>query len=407
MTDLILIGGGIVGVATALELAQSFPGLSIRLLEKEAALSRHQTGRNSGVIHAGIYYAPGSLKARFCREGLEDTLRFSRDHGIAIDQCGKLLVATTPVEVERLRALTERARQNGLQVQPVSAAELREREPNITGLEGLLSPATGIADYPAIVARMADLFQALGGQITLGAELTGIAEEANSVRLHLASGEVIKSRHLIVCAGLQADRMARMCGLGDDFAIVPFKGEYFRLAPRHDHVVQHLIYPVPDPDLPFLGVHLTRMIGGYVTVGPNAVLSLSREGYGKISPSLRDMAAMAGFPGFWRTMAANLKTGLGEAANSAFRRRYLALCQRYCPSLTLEDLQPHPPGIRAQAVMRDGTLVHDFLIRQTARTIHICNAPSPAATSAMPIARHIRETAMLAFDLKKGTTRAL
>lgn len=407
MIDLTLIGGGIVGIATALELAQSFPGLSIRLLEKERALSRHQTGRNSGVIHAGIYYAPGSLKARFCREGLEDTLRFSREHDIPVDQCGKLLVATSPVEVERLRALTERARQNGLEVRPVSAAELREREPHITGLEALLSPMTGIADYPAIVDRMADLFTGLGGEITLGAEVTAIAEEANAARLQLSTGETVKTGYVIVCAGLQADRMARMCGLGDDFAIVPFKGEYFRLAPVHDRVVQHLIYPVPDPDLPFLGVHLTRMIGGYVTVGPNAVLSLSREGYAKIDPSLSDMVAMAGFPGFWRTIANNLRTGLSEAANSAFRHRYLALCQRYCPSLTLEDLQPHPPGIRAQAVMRDGTLVHDFLIRKTARTIHICNAPSPAATSAMPIARHIRDTALLAFDLKKGANRAL
>lgn len=406
MTDLTLIGGGIVGIATALEIARANPGLSIRVLEKETALSRHQTGRNSGVIHAGIYYAPGSLKARFCREGLQETLKFSREHGIAVDQCGKLLVATSPEEVTRLNALQARALENGLDVQPVTAAELREREPDITGLAGLLSPATGIADYPAIVRKMAELLRAAGAEITLGAEVIAIEEGENAVTLRLASGEVITTRHLIVCAGLQADRLARMCGLGDDFAIVPFKGEYFRLAPRHDRIVQHLIYPVPDPALPFLGVHLTRMIGGFVTVGPNAVLSLSREGYAKLAPSFRDMVAMAGFPGFWRTMAANLATGLGEAANSAFRSRYLRLCQRYCPSLTLEDLLPHPPGIRAQAVMRDGSLVHDFLIRQTARTIHICNAPSPAATSAIPIARHIRDLASTAFQLK-GQTHAL
>lgn len=406
MTDLTLIGGGIVGIATALEIVRANPGLSIRVLEKETALSRHQTGRNSGVIHAGIYYAPGSLKARFCREGLQETLKFSREHGIAVDQCGKLLVATSPAEVERLAALQTRALQNGLDVTPVSAAELREREPHITGLAGLLSPATGIADYPAIVRQMAALLRDAGGEITLGAEVTAIEEGANQVTLRLASGEVITSRHLIVCAGLQADRLARMCGVGDDFAIVPFKGEYFRLAPRHNQIVRHLIYPVPDPALPFLGVHLTRMIGGYVTVGPNAVLSLSREGYAKLAPNVRDMVAMAGFPGFWRTMAANLATGLTEAANSAFRSRYLRLCQRYCPSLALEDLVPHPPGIRAQAVMRDGSLVHDFLIRQTARTIHICNAPSPAATSAIPIARHIRDRAAFAFQLR-GQAHAL
>jgi len=400
MTDLTIIGGGIVGIATALDIGRTWPGMTIRVLEKERALSLHQTGRNSGVIHAGIYYAPGSLKARLCREGLVQTLRFSREHGIAVDQCGKLLVATSPVEVDRLRALTARALGNGLDVRPVSAAELKEREPNIVGLEALLSPATGIADYPAIVRQMADLLRDMGCEITLGAAVTGIEEAANGVSLRLASGEVLKTRHLIVCAGLQADRLARRCGLGDDFAIVPFKGEYYRLAPRNDQIVRHLIYPVPDPALPFLGVHLTRMIGGHVTVGPNAVLSLSREGYAKIAPSMRDMVEMAGFPGFWRTMRTNLKTGLAEAANSAFRSRYLQLCQRYCPSLQLDDLHPHPPGIRAQAVMRDGTLAHDFLIRQTRRTIHICNAPSPAATSAIPIARHIRDAAAGAFDLR-------
>lgn len=400
MIDITLIGGGIVGIAAAHELQRRWPGLSLCVLEKGTQLAEHQTGRNSGVIHAGIYYAPGSLKAQFCREGLEATVRFSQDHGLPYDQCGKLLVATNQTEVDRLAALTDRARQNGLEVRAVSATELREREPNITGLTGLLSPATGIADYPAIVNRMADLFRQGGGEITTGAEVTGIRETANGVTLQLASGQVVQSRHLIVCGGLQADRLARMCGLGDDFAIVPFKGEYFRLAPRHDRVVQHLIYPVPDPSLPFLGVHLTRMIGGYVTVGPNAVLSLSREGYRKIDPSARDVWAMARFPGFWRTMRDNLATGLSEMANSALRRRYLRLCQRYCPSLTLDDLLPHPAGIRAQAVMRDGTLVHDFLIRHTARTIHICNAPSPAATSAIPIARHICDLAAENFALK-------
>lgn len=400
MIDLTIIGGGIVGIATALEISLAWPGITMCVLEKEADLSLHQTGRNSGVIHAGIYYDPGSLKARFCREGLVETLRFSREHGIPVEQCGKLLVATSPVEVDRLRALALRAQANGLEVRTVSAAELKEREPNITGLEALLSPATGIADYPAIVRKMADQLRDVGCEITMGAAVTAIEEGANDVTLRLASGEVLKTRNLVVRVGLQADRLAQMCGLGNDFAIVPFKGEYYRLAPRNDNIVQHLIYPVPDPALPFLGVHLTRMIGGYVTVGPNAVLSLSREGYAKIAPSMRDMVSMAGFPGFWRTMRNNLRTGLTETASSAFRSRYLKLCQRYCPSLELEDLRPHPPGIMAQAVMRDGTLVHDFLIRQTRRTIHICNAPSPAATSAIPIARHVRDAAAMAFSLK-------
>lgn len=399
MADLTLIGGGIVGIATALEMQLAFPGLDIRVLEKESALARHQTGRNSGVIHAGIYYAPGSLKARFCREGLSATVQFCREHALPFDQCGKLIVATRRDELDRLAALDQRARENGLDIRRVDRAELRELEPNVTGLAALLSPATGIADYTAITLRMAGLFRERGGEVRTGAEVAAITEEPGGVRLRMASGEELSTRRLIACAGLQADRIAAMCGLAGDFAIVPFKGEYYRLAPRHDKVVRHLIYPVPDPELPFLGIHLTRMIGGYVTVGPNAVLSLSREGYRKLAADPRDLADMARFPGFWRTIGANLHAGIGEAANSAFRRRYLRACQRYCPTLEPADLLPHPPGIRAQAVMRDGALVHDFLIRQTARTIHICNAPSPAATSAIPIARHIRAVAAETFGL--------
>lgn len=405
-SDITIIGGGIVGIATALEIQRAWPGLSVNVLEKEQSLAQHQTGRNSGVIHAGIYYTPGSLKAEFCRRGLEATVRFCTDHQLPFTQCGKLLVATSPLEEDRLVALTDRAQQNGLAVQAVSGAELREMEPNISGRAGLLSPATGIADYGAIVRKMAEIFRIAGGEITHGSKVCGIAESQNDVTLTLADGQSLKSRRLIVCAGIHADRLAGMCGLADDFAIVPFKGEYYRLAPRHDTIVNHLIYPVPDPDLPFLGIHLTRMIDGYVTVGPNAVLSFAREKYGKMAVSPRDLAAMARFPGFWRTLGANLPSGMKEMANSTFRRRYLRACQRYCPSLELSDLKPHPPGIRAQAVMRDGTLVHDFLIRNTARTIHICNAPSPAATSAIPIAEHIRSEAERLFDMKE-TNNAL
>ncbi|MDR7030953.1 L-2-hydroxyglutarate oxidase [Rhizobium rosettiformans] len=405
MTDITIIGGGIVGIASALEILRTCPGLSVQVLEKENRLASHQTGRNSGVIHAGIYYAPGSMKAEFCRRGLEATVRFCREHGLPYEQPGKLIVATSAIEMERMKALQDRAQRNGLDVRPVSAAELREIEPNITGLGALLSPATGIADYGAIVRRMAELFVEAGGEIRYGAEVTGLEEKANDVRISLANGTTLQSRHVIACAGLMADRLAQMCGVGQDFAIVPFKGEYYRLAPRHDAIVKHLIYPVPDPELPFLGIHLTRMIGGYVTVGPNAVLSLAREGYSKTSFNPRDVAAMASFPGFWRTLAQNLSSGLTEMANSVFRQRYLKACQRYCPSLDIDDLQPHPPGVRAQAVMRDGTLVHDFLILNTARTIHICNAPSPAATSAMPIAEHVRMLAAHTFKLR-GSAKA-
>lgn len=402
MIDVTIIGGGIVGIATALEMLNAFPGISVAVLEKETQLTRHQTGRNSGVIHAGIYYTPGSMKADFCRRGLAATIQFCQEQGIAYEQTGKLIVATTATEMERLAALGERATSNGLAVRSVSGAELREIEPNVSGLGALLSPATGIADYKAIVARMAALFREKGGEIVCNAEVTGLQETANDVAISLGNGTVHKSRYLVACAGLMADRLARMCGVGDDFAIVPFKGEYYRLSSRHDDIVRHLIYPVPDPELPFLGIHLTRMIGGYVTVGPNAVLSMAREGYGKIAFNLRDMGDMVRFPGFWKTLSQNLSPGLAEMANSTFRRRYLRACQRYCPSLDIEDLLPHPPGIRAQAVLRDGTLVHDFLIRGTTRTIHICNAPSPAATSAMPIAEHVRTLASNTFDLRRA-----
>lgn len=400
MQDLTIIGGGIVGIATAYRLQQDFPGLDITVLEKESTLAKHQTGRNSGVIHAGIYYAPDSLKAKFCREGLEQTIAFSREHGLPYEQCGKLLVATSAEELTRMEALYERATRNGLKLQRLDTADLRQAEPNITGVGALLSPATGIADYKAITAKIAELFTHNGGDIRYNAEAAAIEETQNYVTVTLSDGTTVQSRHTIVCAGVQADRMASMCGVGGDFAIVPFKGEYFRLAPRHDAIVKHLIYPIPDPELPFLGIHLTRMIGGYVTVGPSAVLSLARENYGKLGMNAADMAAMARFPGFWKTLFANVGSGLDEMRNSAFRSRYLKACQKYCPSLEAEDLLPHPPGIRAQAVMRDGTLVHDFLIRETNRTIHICNAPSPAATSAMPIASYIRDQAARTFSLK-------
>lgn len=399
MTDIAVIGGGIVGLATALKLQEVRPGLAVTLLEKEEALARHQTGRNSGVIHAGIYYAPGSLKAEFCRRGLEMTVAFCREHGLPFDQRGKLIVATSAVEMERMAALHDRGVRNGLPLERLDRAALAEREPNIAGLGALFSPATGIVDYTAVCRTMAQLFTDRGGEIRFGAQVAAIRETPAMVTLQLQGGGSVVARHLVVCAGLQADRLAAMCGLAGDFRIVPFKGEYFRLAARHDRVVHHMIYPVPDPSLPFLGVHLTPMIGGYVTVGPNAVLSLAREGYGKAAINGRDVADMLGFAGFWRTMAANLGPGLHEARMSLFRRSYLKACRRYCPALELSDLTPHRPGIRAQAVMRDGTLAHDFLIRRTARTIHVCNAPSPAATSAMPIAGHVVAQAVEGFGI--------
>jgi L-2-hydroxyglutarate oxidase len=390
--DVLVIGGGIVGLATARELNRRSPGLRVAVIEKEAGVGRHQTGHNSGVIHAGVYYAPGSLKARFCRAGVDATLEFARLHQIPVEQCGKLLVATSAIELERMAALEERCRRNGLPIERLGAAALRAREPNVAGLGALFTPVTGIVDYGAVARAMAREVEAAGGEVILGQAVRAIAEGADRVTVE-TDAATYAARALVACAGLQADRVARMAGLAPDFAIVPFRGEYYRLAPRHDGIVRHLIYPIPDPALPFLGVHLTRMAGGYVTVGPNAVLGLAREGYAKSAVSARDLAEMARFPGFWRVMRDNLRSGLGEMRDSLSKRRYLERCRRYAPGLELDDLLPYPAGIRAQAVMRDGTLAHDFLIRTTRRMLHVCNAPSPAATSAMPIAGHLADLA--------------
>jgi (S)-2-hydroxyglutarate dehydrogenase len=397
--DLAVIGGGIVGLSTAMQMTERFPGISVAVLEKEPALARHQTGRNSGVIHAGVYYQPGSLKAQFCREGVEATTRFCREQGIAFEQCGKLLVATEPAELPRMEALYERARVNGIDIERLDKAEVARREPRIRGLAGLFVKTTGIVDYAQVAKAMARVVAERGGAILTWSEVGRIEETPSGVTLDVGNDR-IRARHVIAAAGLQADRMARLCGVDVDFRIVPFRGEYYRLGSDKDRIVNHLIYPIPDPELPFLGVHLTRMIGGYVTVGPNAVLAFAREGYGFGSVSLRDLREMATFSGFRRVIRDNLKSGALEMANSLLKSRYLALCRRYCPELELSDLSPYRSGVRAQAVLADGTMVHDFLIGETERTIHVLNAPSPAATSSIPIGRHITRLAEQKFAWK-------
>jgi L-2-hydroxyglutarate oxidase len=386
--DFCVIGGGIVGLSTAMQLLQMQPGASLVLLDKEMNLGLHQTGHNSGVIHAGVYYAPGSLKAELCKRGAQATKEFCTEHSVRFDVCGKMLVASTTAELHRMEALYERSGQNGLNVERVNAAELRNREPNIVGMGGLFVDSTGIVDYLEVCHAMAGVIRASGGEILLGQRITHIKESGD--RVGVSSDEQSwEAKKLVVCGGLQSDRLARLAGLEIDHQIVPFRGEYFRLPPAMNDLVKHLIYPVPDPDLPFLGIHLTRMIDGSVTVGPNAVLSLSRENYRKFAATAEDVFEFARFPGFWKTVASNLRSGLNEAKNSIFKQGYLRQCQKYCPSLTLDDLQPIEAGIRAQAVMRNGTLVHDFLFLQTPRMLHVCNAPSPAATSAIPIGEMI------------------
>jgi L-2-hydroxyglutarate oxidase len=386
--DFCIIGGGIVGLSTAMNLARQRPGASIVVLEKESSLARHQTGHNSGVIHSGIYYAPGSLKANLCRRGAEETKAFCREHGIPFETCGKLLVATNALEKQRMDALYERSIQNNIKVERLDAAELREREPNITGVGALFIESTGIVDYRLVANAMADVVSRQGGAIQMNASATSIRETGTDVRI-IAGGREFIAKHLIACAGLQSDRIAKLAGVDIDHEIVPFRGEYYRLPPAKNNIVRHLIYPIPDPDLPFLGIHLTRMIDGGVTVGPNAVLGLSREGYRKLSVNLRDVVEFLRFPGFWKVIRNNLKSGVYEMRNSLWKSGYLAECRKYCPSLSVDDLLPYEAGIRAQAVKKDGTLIHDFLFVQTQRMLHVCNAPSPAATSAIPIGQMI------------------
>jgi L-2-hydroxyglutarate oxidase len=388
--DYVVIGGGIVGLSTALYLLRRRPDAGVAVLEKETALGVHQTGHNSGVIHAGIYYAPGSLKARLCRAGERATKEFCAEHGIPFRTLGKLVVATSDVEVRRLRDLRGRAEANGVAVEPVDAARLREMEPHVSGLEALLVPATGVVDFRLVALAMAEDIRKAGGEIHTGVAVTGIEEGANVVRVHTSRG-AYRGRRLVACAGLQADRVVRMGGLTPDFRIVPFRGEYYELPPERAGLVNHLIYPVPDPELPFLGVHLSPTIDGRITVGPNAVLGWAREGYRKGSLSWRDVSDYVRFPGFWRFARANLRAGARETLNSLVKRGYLAQCRAYCPELRLADLLPHEAGIRAQAILTDGTPVHDFLFRQTPRQLHVANAPSPAATSAMPIGELIAE----------------
>lgn len=388
--DYLIIGGGIVGLATAMALLEQRPGASLLILEKESSLGRHQTGHNSGVIHAGIYYAPGSLKAELCKRGAQATKDFCTEHGIAFDVCGKLLVASNELEMQRMQALYERSQQNGLKVERLDGAELKQREPNIAGLGALFLDATGIVDYKQVCYAMAKVIERAGGEVRLSTSVQAIAEHGDYVEVS-STDHSWRARQLVACAGLQSDRLARLAGVKIDHQIIPFRGEYYRLPASKNQIVNHLIYPIPDPELPFLGVHLTRMIDGSVTVGPNAVLGFGRENYRKLSVNWGDVAEYARFPGFWKTIWNNLGSGTREMKNSLFKRGYLEQCRKYCPSLQVEDLLPYEAGIRAQAVMRDGSLVHDFLFAETPRMVHVCNAPSPAATSAIPIGQMIAE----------------
>lgn len=384
-----IVGAGIVGVATARAVQRRWPRAQVLLLDKEAAPARHQTGRNSGVIHAGVYYPPESLKAKLCRRGLAATYAFARAHGIAHRQTGKLIVASSEAELSSLARLADRAVGNGLQPEHLTERQLRARAPGIVGRGALFVPETGIVDYGAVTETCVQQFLAAGGVFYPCSRLQQIRETADSVQLRLYDGRRMGVDKLMVCAGLQADRMVRAQDLVPDFAIVPFRGEYWALRPGAV-TLKHLIYPVPDPALPFLGVHLTLMVGGQITAGPNAVLSLHREGYAG-GVDWRDLVSSLGYPGFWRMLARFPRAAVREWHSSGSKRRFLARIQTYCPAVQLSDLQPWPSGIRAQALAGNGELLQDFHFLQTDHCLHVCNAPSPAATSAFPIADHLAD----------------
>ncbi len=395
--DFAIIGAGIVGLAAAREILRARPRSSIILLEKENAVAWHQTGHNSGVIHSGIYYAPGSLKARLCREGAAATMAFCAEQGIKFENCGKLLVATNERERVRMEALFERAKQNDIEVLPIDRAGLMRLEPNITGVGALLVPSTGIVDYRMVALAIAQIVTAQGADLLLGVEVVAIAENKDAVEISTPK-QSFRARALIVCAGLQSDRLAKLSGLRIDHRIVPFRGEFYILPKSRAGLINRLIYPIPDPKLPFVGIHLTRTIDGRIIVGPNAVLGFSREGYEKFSFSRRDVFDTMAFPGFWKLVGTHLASGVAEMRDSLWKQGYLAQCRKYCPGLSLGDLEPGVAGIRAQAVLRDGTLVQDFLFAETARQLHVCNAPSPAATSAIPIAQMIAGKVLTWFE---------
>ena len=389
-TDILIIGGGIIGMATALELQTRDPSARVTVLEKEPVPAVHQSGRNSGVIHAGVYYVPGSMKARFCREGAKATEAFCTEHGIRFERLGKLIVAVSEAEVVAMENLGKRARQNGIVIEDVDQSSLRAMEPRINGVAALFSPATGITDFKRVTEVMSSLFVSRGGAARYGERAVSGQETAAHMSVTTDKG-VIEANRVVTCAGLHSDRLIRAFGQEPGYRVVPFRGEYFRLMNQPDDLVRHLIYPVPDPERPFLGVHLTRKIAGGFTVGPNAVLAFKREGYKLKQVSVGDTAETLTYPGFWRMLMQNAGSVVSELEASASKRTYLKRVQKYCSRIKLSDLTSYPAGVRAQAIAPDGKIIDDFLFIQSERCLHVGNAPSPAATSAIPIAHRIAE----------------
>lgn len=396
--DIAIIGGGIVGMATTMALAHHSRA-SLIVLEAEDRLAAHQTGNNSGVIHSGIYYKPGSLKARNCIQGREALYRFCEQYDIPHERCGKIIVATLPDELPRLEALYQRGLENGLtEIRKLGPDEIKEYEPYTTGLAAIYVPYTGIVDYVRVTQKYAELAQSQGASIQTRARLIGFQQKGNSLILETTAG-IYEARYLINCAGLHSDRVARMCGLKPDLQIIPFRGEYYDIIPERQYLVKNLIYPVPDPRFPFLGVHFTRRVTGGVEAGPNAVLAFKREGYRMTDVSLRDVADYLFFPGFWRMGLKYWKTGFGEFYRSLSKRAFVRALQRLLPELQETDVERGGAGVRAQALSRNGALLDDFAILEAPNMIHVLNAPSPAATASISIGQTIAESALRIFDI--------
>jgi len=392
--DLVVIGGGIVGLATAMSLLDRYPGASVTVLDKEPSLAAHQTGHNSGVLHSGIYYKPGSLKARFCRDGNARLVEFCRDHGIAHAICGKVIVATRSDELPRLEALAERAGAHGLAFDRLGPAGIRDHEPHVVGVAGLFVASTGIVDYVAVCRAYAKVIEERGGRIRLGVKVTGLRRSPAEVVVETDAGP-LAARFVVNCGGLQSDRLARAAGDDVGARIVPFRGEYYELVPDRRDLVRGLVYPVPDPSFPFLGVHFTKMIDGSVHAGPNAVLAWAREGYRKRDVVPADLAETLRYVGFRRLAAEHWKAGAAEVARSFSKELFTRSLRRLVPEVRRADLVATHAGVRAQALRPDGAMVDDFLLVEADRVLHVGNAPSPAATASLEIGRAIADSVAL------------
>jgi L-2-hydroxyglutarate oxidase len=397
--DIAIVGGGIVGLAVARELLKRHPRASVCVLERETEVGTHQTGHNSGVIHAGVYYQPGSLKARLCVEGARELYEYCEERGIASERCGKLIVATDRSELPRLEELERRGQANGVPgLRRIDRAGIEQIEPHARGIAGLHSPSTGIVDFPAVARAYAGDVLAAGGTVATACGVTGVNVKAHSLLLTHARGRT-EAEHAIFCAGAWSDRLAVKAGADPDPRIVPFRGAYLRLVPERRHLVRSLIYPVPDPSLPFLGVHLTKHIDGEVLIGPTALIAGARDAYRLGRVRREDVLATLGWPGTWRMLSSWWRTGITELRHAALRSVFVRAAARYVPELEVGDVEPAFAGVRAQALGRDGRLVDDFVFSQTERALHVRNAPSPAATSSLAIARHVADEAQRAFAL--------